>query len=55
MGKEFATDPAQVVHPLKTSLTHMADQLWNPSPIPNNFDETRAELVEDLARYALTF
>jgi hypothetical protein len=28
---------------------------WNPSPIPNVVDETRSELVADLARYALTF
>ena len=29
--------------------------LWNPSPTHNVVDETRAELVDNLTRYALTF
>lgn len=29
-----------------TSLAYLADQLWNPSRIPNIVDETRAELVD---------
>jgi transposase InsO family protein len=36
-------------------LADRADYLWNPSPRPNVVDETRAKLVDDLARYALTF
>jgi hypothetical protein len=31
-----------------TSLAHMADQLWNPSPIPNVADETRRDSHLDL-------
>jgi Cdc6-like AAA superfamily ATPase len=43
------------VHPSRTWVTHLTDQLWNPSPKPNVADETRSRLVGDLMRYALTF
>jgi hypothetical protein len=38
-----------------TSLAYLTDQQWNPSPISNFVDETRAKLVDPPARHALTF
>jgi hypothetical protein len=39
----------------RTWAPHLTDQLWNPSTTPNVVGETRAELVDNLTRYALTF
>jgi len=33
-----------------TSLAHMADQLWNPSPALNIVDATKADFVDNLMR-----
>jgi len=43
------------MRPIETWVTYMTDQLWNPSLTHNVVDETRAELVDNLTRYALTF
>jgi hypothetical protein len=34
---------------------YLTDQVWNPSTTPNVADETKAKIVDDLTRYALTF
>jgi hypothetical protein len=41
-GWDFLAGRA-LLHPLETSLAYLADQLWNPSEIPNVVDETRAD------------
>jgi CRP-like cAMP-binding protein len=46
---------AQAVRWVMTSLAYLTDQQWNPFPRPNIVDETRARLVDDLTRHALTF
>jgi hypothetical protein len=44
-----------VVRWVMISLAYLTDQQWNPFPRPNIVDETRAKLVDDLTRHALTF
>ncbi len=37
-----------MVHPSRAWVTHLTDQLWNPSPTHNVVDETRRDSHIDL-------
>jgi hypothetical protein len=55
-GKLAATPDGRLARALGANIIGIYDgSALEPSPKPNVVEETRAELVDDLTRYALTF